>query len=133
MKIVPRNYFLDDVFDDFMGPEKPHHNPMKCDVYEKDGKYNIEVDIPGYNKDEVKIEAKDGYLTISAEKKIEKNEEKEDKKYFYHERRYGKVERSFYIGDMDQDKIKAKMENGILKVTIPKVEENNSKKLIEIE
>ena len=41
MKIVPRNYFLDDVFDDFMGPERPHHNPMKCDVYEKDGKYNI--------------------------------------------------------------------------------------------
>ena len=133
MKIVPRNYFLDDVFDDFMAPEKPHHNPMKCDVYEKDGKYNIEVDIPGYNKDEVKIEAKDGYLTIAAEKKIEKKEEQEDKKYFYHERRYGKVERSFYIGDMDTDKISAKMENGILNITIPKIEENNSKKILEIE
>lgn len=133
MKIVPRNYFLDDVFDDFMGNERPHHNPMKCDVYEKDGKYNIEVDIPGYNKEEVKIESKDGYLTISAEKKIEKKEDNEDKKYFYHERRYGKVERSFYIGDMDSDKISAKMENGILKIEIPKVEENNSKKIIEIE
>ena len=70
MKIVPRNYFLDDVFDDFMGSEKVHHNPMKCDVYEKDGKYNIEVDIPGYDKDEVKIEAKDGYLTVFAEKLV---------------------------------------------------------------
>lgn len=133
MKIAPRNYFLDDVFDDFMGPEKPHHNPMKCDVYEKDGMYNIEVDIPGYNKDEVKIEAKDGYVTISAEKKIEKKEDNEDKKYFYHERRYGKIERSFYIGDMDPDKISAKMENGILNLVIPKIEENNSKKIIEIE
>ena len=133
MKIVPRNYFLDDVFDDFMGPEKPHHNPMKCDVYEKDGKYNIEVDIPGYNKEEVNIEAKDGYLTISAEKKTEKKEDNEEKKYFYHERRYGKVERSFYIGDMDTDKISAKMENGILKINIPKIEENSSKKTIEIE
>lgn len=133
MKIVPRNYFLDDVFDDFMGPERPHHNPMKCDVYEKDGMYNIEVDIPGYDKDEVKIEAKDGYLTISAEKKVEKKEENENKKYFYHERRYGKIERSFYIGDMDTDKISAKMENGILKLNVPKIEENNSKKYIEIE
>ena len=133
MKIVPRNYFLDDVFDDFMGNEKKYHNPMECDVYEKDGKYNIEVDIPGYNKEEVNIEAKDGYLTISAEKKIEKKEDNEEKKYFYHERRYGKVERSFYIGEMDTDKISAKMENGILKINIPKIEENSSKKTIEIE
>ena len=133
MKIVPRNYFLDDVFDDFMGPEKPHHNPMRCDVYEKDGAYNIEVDIPGYSKDEVKVEAKDGYLTISAEKKIETKEENDKKKYFYHERRYGKEERSFYIGDMDTEKISAKMENGILKLVVPKIEENNSKKTIEIE
>ena len=133
MKIVPRNYFLDDVFDDFMGSEKIHHNPMKCDVYEKDGKYNIEVDIPGYSKDEVKVEAKDGYLTVSAEKNVEKKDENNDKKYFYHERRYGRVERSFYIGDMDSDNISAKLDNGILKITIPKVEETNSKKLIEIE
>lgn len=133
MKIVPRNYFLDDVFDDFMGNEKNHHNPMKCDVYEKDGKYNIEVDIPGYSKDEVNIEAKDGYLTVSAEKNTEKKEEDNNKKYYYHERRYGKIERSFYIGDMDTDKISAKMENGILKINIPKIEENNSKKIIEIQ
>lgn len=132
MKIMPRNYFLDDVFDDFMGPEKPHHNPMKCDVYEKDGMYNIEVDVPGYNKDEINVEAKDGYLTITAEKKIEKDEH-EGKKYFYHERRYGKTERSFYIGDMDSDKVKAKMDNGTLLVTIPKIEENNIKKSITIE
>lgn len=132
MKIMPRNYFLDDVFDDFMGPEKPHHNPMKCDVYEKDGMYNIEVDVPGYNKDEIDVEAKDGYLTITAEKKIEKDEH-EGKKYFYHERRYGKTERSFYIGDMDSDKVKAKMDNGTLLVTIPKIEENNIKKTITIE
>ena len=133
MKIIPRNSFLDDVLDDFVGPDRPHHNPMKCDVYEKDGVYNIVVDVPGFKKDEVDVEAKDGYITISAEKKMETREEREGKKYFYHERRYDKAERSFYIGDMDAENIKAKMDNGTLLVTIPKIEENNVKKSIEIE
>ena len=112
MNLIPRNFYLDDIFDDFV---PSINNKMKCDIYEKGGDYHIEMDIPGFNKDDIKIESKDGYLTISAEKKIEKNEEKEDKKYFYHERRYGKVERSFYIGDMDPDKISAKMENGTMR------------------
>lgn len=133
MKLVPRSYFLDDVFDDFMAPTKPHHNPMKCDVFEKDGEYNIEIDIPGYKKEDISIETSDGYLTVSAEKKIENNEEDLDKKYICHERHYGKIERSFYFGDMDQDKISAKMDNGTLSIKVPKVEEKTSKKLIEIE
>ena len=57
MKLVPRNYFLDDVFNDFM---TPNTNTMKCDVYEKDGNYNIEVDIPGFRKEDIKVESKDG-------------------------------------------------------------------------
>jgi HSP20 family molecular chaperone IbpA len=132
MKIVPRNYLFDDAFDDFLGPEKPHHNPMKCDIYEKEGVYNIEVDVPGYNKDEIEVEAKDGYVTITAEKKFEK-ENHEGKKYYYHERKYGKAERSFYIGDMDEEKITAKLENGTLFVKIPRIEEKDTKKIIEIE
>ena len=98
-----------------------------------DGVYNIEVDVPGYSKEDINIEAKDGYVTITADKKIEPKEIHEGKKYYYHERRYGKAERSFYIGDMDADNIKAKMENGTLLVTIPKIDEKNTKKTITIE
>lgn len=128
MKLIPRKYFLDDVFDDFM---TQNNNSMKCDVYEKDGNYNIEVDIPGFKKEDIKVEAKDGYLTITAEKK--EKEDEENKNYICHERRYGKYERSFYLGDLKTDDISAKFENGILKVRVPKVEESENKKLIEIE
>ena len=128
MKLVPRNYFLDDVFNDFM---TPNTNSMKCDVYEKDGNYNIEVDIPGFRKEDIKVESKDGYLTITAEKKEDEKEEK--KNYICHERKYGTFERSFYLGELRTDDITAKFENGILKIKVPKVEESENKKLIEIE
>ena len=128
MKLVPRNYFLDDVFNDFM---TPNTNSMKCDVYEKDGNYNIEVDIPGFRKEDIKVESKDGYLTITAEKKEDEKEEK--KNYICHERKYGKFERSFYLGELRTDDITSKFENGILKIKVPKVEESENKKLIEIE
>ena len=128
MKLIPRGYF-DDMFNDFMTPTV--NNSMKCDVYEKDGNYNIEVDIPGYRKEDIKIESKDGYLTISAEKNYDEKEE--DKNYLYHERKYGKVERSFYLGELDTDGITAKFEDGILKIKVPKIEEHENKKLIEIE
>lgn len=104
MKLIPRKYFLDDVFDDFM---TQNNNSMKCDVYEKDGNYNIEVDIPGFKKEDIKVEAKDGYLTITAEKK--EQEDEENKNYICHERRYGKYERSFYLGDLKTDDISANL------------------------
>ncbi len=128
MKLVPRSYF-DDVFNDFMAPSEA--NSMRCDVYEKDGNYNIEVEVPGYKKEDIRIESKDGYLTISAHKSS--NEKEEGKNYIHHERRYGKIERSFYLGELRTDDIKAKFEDGILKITVPKVEEHENKKYIEIE
>lgn len=127
MNLIPRNYFLDDLFDDFM----PAKRDLKCDVYELNNEYNIEVDIPGFDKNDVKVEYNDDYLTISAEK-IEESKD-ENKRYIHNERKYGKVERSFYLKGVDKDKIKAKMENGTLFITIPKQEEIESKKLIEIE
>lgn len=133
MKIVPSGYFLDDFFDDFVGHDSrptPHHNPMKCDVYELNNIYNIEVDLPGFDKENIKIETKDGYITITAEKKEVKDE---NKKYYHHERRYGRVERTFYLGDIDAEKVKAKMENGILKIEIPKIVEKESKRIINID
>ena len=130
MDLMPRKFYLDDIFDDFISTRK--EQPMKCDIYEKDGNYHIEMDIPGFQKDEISVETKDGYLTIKAEKNNEVNEEDEKKNYIRRERTYGKYERSFYLGDLDEDRIDAKFENGMLKLTVPKKEEVDTKKVIEI-
>ena len=75
MSIIPRRFYLDDFFDDFV----PSKNDMKCDIYEKEGKHHIEIDVPGFKKEDIKIEAKyeDGTLKIS----IPKKEQIENKKY----------------------------------------------------
>ena len=129
MNLIPRSFYLDDFFDDF-GASK-NTEDMKCDIYEKDGNYNIEMDIPGFDKNDVSVESDKGYLTITAEKSSEDNSDK--KNYIRRERTYGKYQRSFYIGDIDSEKIKAEFKNGILKVIIPKPEEVETKKHIEIE
>ena len=131
MDLMPRNFSFDDIFDNFL-TDKSYSN-MKCDIYEKGGDYHIEMDIPGFNKEEISVETKDGYLTIKAEKKNEETEEDNDKNYIRRERTYGKYERSFYLGDLDEDKIDAKFENGMLKITVPKKEEVDTKKVIEIQ
>ena len=130
MDLMPRKFYLDDIFDDFLTSRKDQH--MKCDIYEKGGDYHIEMDIPGFNKDEISVETKDGYLKITAEKKTENNEQDEEKNYIRRERTYGKYERSFYLGDLDEDKIDASFENGMLKLVVPKKEEKDTKKVIEI-
>ena len=130
MDLMPRKFYLDDIFDDFLTSRKEQH--MKCDIYEKGGDYHIEMDIPGFNKDEISVETKDGYLKITAEKKEEHNEENEEKNYIRRERIYGKYERSFYLGDLDEDKINASFENGMLRIVVPKKEEKDTKKVIEI-
>ena len=130
MDLMPRKFYLDDIFDDFISSRKEQH--MKCDIYEKGGDYHIEMDIPGFNKEEISVETKDGYLTIKAEKKNEVNEEDKDRNYIRRERTYGQYERSFYLGDLDEDKIDAKFDNGMLKITVPKKEVQDTKKVIEI-
>lgn len=130
MDIMPRKFYLDDIFDEMMLPKKEQH--MKCDIYEKDGNYHIEMDVPGFDKKDISIEANDGYLTITAEKNSEDEEKNENKNYIRRERVYGKVKRSFYLGDLDQDKIDAEFKNGILNIVVPKKEETSNKKRIEI-
>ena len=127
MNIIPRKFYLDDIFDDFMPTMKD--NNMKCDVYEKKGKYHIELDTPGFTKDDISIEVKDGCLVVTAEKKSE--EEDKEKNYIRRERSYGKYQRSFNLGDLDSYNIEAEFKNGILKITVPKKEEA-PKKVIEI-
>ena len=129
MNLIPRKFYLgDDFFDDFFEPAVKEQ--MKCDVYEKDGKYNIVMDTPGYDKDDISIECDNGYLTISAEMHEEDNDE--DKNYIRRERRYGKFSRSFYVGDVDADSIEAEFKKGTLKIVVPKLEEKPTKKQIEI-
>jgi len=130
MSLIPRNFYLDDIFDDFGRDER--FTQMKCDVYEKDGKYNIEMDIPGYDRNDIKIECEDGILTVTAEKKHEENNNDHSKKYIRRERFYGKVSRTFSFTDIDENAINAEFKNGILKIIIPKSEKTTSKKMIEI-
>ena len=134
-RLMPNKLYLDDVFDDFMFPTvKDEFGKMKCDIYEKDGAYHLEMDVPGFDKKDVQIEIDDNdYLTITAEKNTEDNEEDDDKNYIRKERNYGKYQRSFYVGGIDKDNIQANFENGILKISMPKKEEEkSSKKTIEI-
>ena len=134
-RLMPNKLYLDDVFDDFMFPTvKDEFGKMKCDIYEKDGAYHLEMDVPGFDKKDVQIEIDDNdYLTITAEKSSENNEEDDEKNYIRKERNYGKYQRSFYVGGVDKENIQANFEDGILKISMPKKEEEkSSKKTIEI-
>ena len=129
MNLVTRDPFFGSLFDDLFETKKS--SIMKSDIYEKEGKYVIEVDVPGFNKDEVKVDYENGYLTIIARKEEEKKSE--EKNYIKRERYYGEQSRSYYIGDIVEKDIKAKFEDGILKVSFPKEEKKKTTKLIPIE
>lgn len=128
MKLVPRNYYFDDLFDNFLVGED---NNMKSDIYEKNNEYHIEMDIPGYKREEIKVECNKGNITVTAIKD-EHTEEKEDKKYIRHERVYGKYQRSFYLGDIEEDKINASFHHGTLEIIVPKKFEKDTKKYIDV-
>ena len=129
MNLFPRKYYLgDDFFDDFFEPALK--DQMKCDVYEKDGNYHFELDVPGYDKEDINIECDNGYLTISATKTSENNDE--NKNYIRRERRTGSFSRSFYVGDVDPEEIEAAFEKGTLNIVVPKLEEKPTKKQITI-
>ena len=94
---------------------------MKTDVKEKDGNYEVDIDLPGFKKDDIKAKLENGYLTISATKTSNNDEKDENGKYIRQERYSGSMSRSFYVGNaVTQEEIKAKYEDGILKLTIPK-------------
>ena len=99
-------------------------NVMKTDVKETDNSYEVDIDLPGFKKDEIEAKLENGYLTISAAKGLDKEEKEEkDGKYIRKERYSGAMSRSFYVGDeLKQEDIKAKYEDGILKLSVPKEE-----------
>ena len=127
MRLIPQKFYLDDIMNGIMDFDS---NKLTCDIYEKDGVYNLEMDIPGFSKDDIKITCDKGNITISAEK--EKEEDESEKNYIRRERSYGKYSRSFYLGDINEEAIEASFENGILKIKVPKANEIETKKTIEI-
>ena len=141
-----RDNLFDDMFDfDFdkefnrmMRPLYGKHaqNMMKTDVRETDNSYELDIDLPGFKKDEINVQLDNGYLSISAAKGLDKDEEKKNSKYIRRERYAGAMSRSFYVGDnLTQQDIKAKFEDGILKISVPKkdVQQIEQNKYIAIE
>lgn len=136
MMLMPRrdfDLFGDDFFrDDFF---KEKNNLMKTDIKETEDSYILDIDLPGYKKEDIKVDITDGYLTINAKTSNEK-EEKDKGKFVRRERFMGEASRSFYVGeDIKEEEIKASFKNGILNLEIPKVtpeEKKSQKKYIEI-
>jgi HSP20 family protein len=134
MDLIPKNIFFREIFDDLLDmPTLKSAEMMRSDIYEEGNNYIIEVDIPGFQKENIFVDYEKGYLNIKAQKSKETNDEDKEKKYLRRERYYGEFKRSFYIGDIDESQIEANFENGILKVLFPKKQaEDKNKKLIEI-
>ena len=128
--------FGEDLFDEFfdddfpMIPMRSIRNPlygknaknlMKTDVRETDNTYELDIDLPGFKKDEVQLDLKDGYLTISAAKGLDKDQEDKKGKYIRQERYAGACSRSFFVGEgIEPRDVSAKFEDGILRVSLPK-------------
>lgn len=103
---------------------KHSKNMMKTDVRETDGSYELDIDLPGFKKDEINAEIRDGYLTVSAAKGLDKDESDKDGRYIRRERYAGQCSRSFYVGEgVTEQDISAKFEDGILRLSIPKKEQ----------
>ena len=118
--------FMDFPFDSFWNRKDPLYgkhakNMMKTDVRETDDSYELDIDLPGFKKDEITAKLENGYLTVSASKGLDKDKQDKKGNYIRRERYAGAMSRSFYIGgSITQDEIKARFENGILQLSIPK-------------
>ena len=129
--------FSENLFDDFFGDSfnrymkdtqralygKHARNLMKTDVKETEDGYEVDVDLPGFQKDEVSLDLEDGYLTIRAAKGLDKDQEDKKGRYIRQERYAGACSRSFYIGDVKPEDIKASYESGVLSLKFPKAAE----------
>ena len=133
--LVPRGFeglWPSDFFSDFFGSSSlPSFNTgMKTDIRETDDNFIIDIEVPGLRKEDVDISLNDNVLTVSA-KIDEQNEEKRDGRYLRRERRSGLYRRSFVVDNVKCDEIEAKMDNGVLTLTLPKMEQTviNDKKI----
>ena len=129
--IFSENLFDDFFDDDFMrfpvwgGGRNPLYgknakNLMKTDVRETEDTYEVDIDLPGFKKDEISGDLKDGYLTVSAAKGLDRDQQDKHGKYIRQERYAGACSRSFYVGDVESTDVSAKYEDGILRISLPK-------------
>lgn len=146
MSIRPyeKNYLRDTRFDDFYDMIDSFFNDdftpqraiksatFKVDVIDEENDYKVEAELPGFNKDEIDVDFEEGNLTISAEKNEEVNEENKEKNYIHRERKSSKMVRRMFFKDVDEENMSAKLEGGILEITIPKKPEEKKNKKIEI-
>ena len=122
---------VDELFNDTFGREmwnadkalygKKAAHVMRTDVHETEDSYELAVDLPGFKKEEISIELKEGYLTIRASKGVDKNEEdKKSRRVIRQERYVGTCERTFYVGDVKPEEVKCKYESGVLMIEVPR-------------
>lgn len=121
-------FFDNSLEKEFFGTHNPLYgkhakNLMKTDVKDVNDHYEVAVDLPGFQKDEVNVELENGYLTISAAKGLDKDQKDDEGHYIRQERYSGSCSRSFYVGDIQPEDIHAKYEDGILKLTLPKADQ----------
>ncbi len=133
MPTIFRDSLFDDFMNDFTLPSfsdvekrlygKHGQNLMKTDVKEKDGNYEIDIDLAGFRKDEIRMELENGYLTVSASKGVENDSKDDEGSYLRRERYAGSMSRRFYVGDhVTEEDIHPKYENGVLSFSVPKEE-----------
>ena len=142
MKFMPKKredffpkLFQSDLDSDFFDRFFKESNYPQVDVKEADNQYEVVVDVPGFAKDDISVDFKDGYLTISGKKEHSSETTEEEGHYIRKERSFGSFKRSFYIGDVDDQAIKGNFKDGVLHLAVPKPAEKESGngKRIEIE
>ena len=139
MMMIPRKRNDFDLFEDmFSDPffERKESRLMKTDIKEKGDNYIIDVDLPGYEKENIEIEIENGYLKVTAKTSQNIDESNEKERYIHKERFYGECSRSFYVGEnVKEDDVKASFKNGILSLCVPKQEQKKleDKKRIQID
>lgn len=140
--------FENDLFDDWFDPfgmmkemtsldrklyGKHANREMLMDVKENGDHYEVEIDLPGFHKEDINIEINDGYMTVSANKGINEDDKDKEGKIVRQERYSGMMSRSFYVGDVSNEEVHAHFEDGVLKLTVPKKEAIDKKNTIMIE
>ncbi len=110
---------FDGFFDEFKSPFTQNGNLMKTDIKETEQSYQLQIELPGFKKEDVRVSIEDGYLTIEAERKSESDHTNQGK-FIRRERYYGMAKRSFYVGQVTIDDIKGEFIDGVLKLDIPK-------------